>query len=81
MDSNILVGFISGSNQTVILFCLVLAVFRIYLALIDFDFTSLPLAKQVAKYQGKEKVEKFHRMGLFFSIGYVLLFAPGFLLL
>lgn len=63
------------NDQTFILICLVLAVFRVYLECISFDFQSLPLTQRVMKSNAKQ----FHRTGLYISIGYIVLFAPTFL--
>ncbi len=64
------------NDRTFILICLVLAVFRVYLECISFDFQSLPLTQRVMKQNG----QKFHRTGLYISIGYIVLFAPTFLI-
>ena len=63
-------------DKLTIIVCLVLAVFRVYLELIKFDFASLPLTKGL---MAKENGQKFHRFGLFICIGYILLFAPPLL--
>jgi hypothetical protein len=68
--------FDMGNEQLVILVCLCLAVFRIYLELININLAELPISKMM----GKEKAQTFHKAGLILSIGYVILFAPGFLL-
>lgn len=68
------------NNSTFIIVTLCLAVGRIYLEIIDFKFERLPLTKKLAKSNGQERLNKFHKMGLYFSVGYVLLFAPGILL-
>lgn len=59
-----------------ILISLSLAVFRVYLEIINFDFTSLPLTNRIVKQNAKS----FHRFGLYISIGYIILFAPSVLL-
>ena len=56
--------------------CLCLASLRVYLEIIGFDFSKLPVTGKVFG----EKVRSFHRSGLYFSIGYILLFAPQALL-
>lgn len=55
---------------------LCLAVFRIYLEVINFKFESLPITSRMRP----ENQMKFHRTGLYFCIGYIVLFAPSFLL-
>lgn len=54
-----------------------LAVFRIYLETIGFDFARLPIT---ARMLPVEQARKFHRMGFYFSLGYFIMFAPGMLL-
>jgi len=36
-----------ASNEGLIIFCLIFAVFRIYLEIIGFDFSSLPITKSL----------------------------------
>jgi hypothetical protein len=67
------------SNETVIVFCLILAVFRIYLELINFNFAELPLTKLLGNKTSTAYMQSFHRTGLYLSIGYVVLFAPSLL--
>lgn len=62
-------------NNQLIITCMCLAVFRIYLEVIRFDFRKLPLSSRLNSYQ-----YRIHRTGLYLSIGYVILFAPGILL-
>jgi hypothetical protein len=62
-------------NDLLIVCCLCLAVFRIYLEVINFNFNKLPISKAMKLGNGK-----FHRYGLYFSIGYFVLFAPSYLL-
>ena len=73
----ILNALFSPSNQTLITTCLILAGFRVYLEVIKFDFNSLPLSKAWARMKGEENVRQFHRLGLYLSVGYILLFAPS----
>ena len=68
------------SNQTFIVVTLCFAVFRIYLELINYKFEKLPISKVMSKKYGHDHLNKFHRNGLIFSVGYVLLFAPPILL-
>jgi hypothetical protein len=67
-------GFESGSNQWLNIFLLVAAMGRVYLELIQFDFASLPLTKGMFK--EAEAARKFHRHGLYLSLGYIVLSAP-----
>lgn len=62
-------------NQQLIILCMCLAVFRIYLEVVKFDFKKLPLSSRMSAYQ-----YRIHKTGLYLSIGYVILFAPGILL-
>ena len=63
-------------NQIVALILLCLAVFRIYLEVIGFNFASLPITKKLPK----EQQVLFHKYGFYFSLGYFVLFAPEYLL-
>lgn len=67
-------------NQVFVLICLTLAVFRIYLEVVHFDFDRLPLTRLMAQGAGVQTAKQFHRFGLYCSIGYVLLFGPTFFL-
>jgi hypothetical protein len=51
-------------------------VFRIYLEVVGFDFTKLPITKSMPP----GGAVKLHKYGFYFSIGYFMLFAPGYLL-
>lgn len=62
------------SNQWLNIGLLLVAVFRVYLEIIKFDFAELPLTKGMFK--TKEDAFKFHRNGLYFSLGYIVLSAP-----
>lgn len=64
-----------GSNQWLNIFLLIAAVMRVYLEIIKFDFASLPLTKGIFK-GNAEEAKKFHRTGLFLSLGYIVLSAP-----
>jgi hypothetical protein len=59
---------------------MMLACFRIYLEVIGFNFSELPLTKSFSNRVGTKGMEGFHRFGLYVSIGYVILFSPGILL-
>ncbi|AUN98203.1 hypothetical protein DOM21_10210 [Bacteriovorax stolpii] len=64
-----------GSNQWLNIFLLIAALFRVYLEIIKFDFAALPLTRGM--FQGDEdRARKFHRSGLFLSLGYIVLSAP-----
>lgn len=64
------------NDPKIVLVCLCLATLRIYLEIIGFNFSKLPITAKVMENSGK----KFHKTGLYFSIGYILLFAPQALL-
>lgn len=66
------------SNQWLNLVLLGLALLRVYLEIIQFDFASLPVTKGI--FRTKEEAKKFHRSGLYFCVGYILLSAPFTLL-
>jgi len=55
---------------------LMLCGFRVYLELIKFDFAKLPITKSL----GKDQAQNIHRFGLYISVGFILLFAPEFLM-
>lgn len=63
-------------NQTIILACLILSVFRIYLEVIKFNFAELPITKSMPQKTGKA----VHKWGFYMSVGYFVLFAPEFLM-
>jgi hypothetical protein len=65
----------SLSNQWLNIFLLIMAVMRVYLEIIKFDFASLPLTKGLFK-GNSEEANKFHRNGLYLSLGYIVLSAP-----
>lgn len=64
-----------GSNQWLNIFLLVAAVMRVYLEIIKFDFASLPLTKGMFR-GNTDDARKFHRTGLYLSLGYIVLSAP-----
>lgn len=64
-----------GSNQWLNIILLVLALGRVYLEIIKFDFAALPLTKGMFK-GNEEEARRFHRHGLFLSLGYIALSAP-----
>ena len=67
---------VSLDGSIFILVTLILAVLRIYIEVVQFKFEKLPITSRF----GKDKGMRFHRMGFYFSVGYFLLFAPGFLI-
>ena len=62
------------SNQWINIFLLILAMARIYLEVINFKFSELPLTKKV--FPDGVSANDFHRKGLYISVGYVLFWAP-----
>lgn len=68
-------GFGGGSNQWLNIALLLVAVMRVYLEIIKFDFSALPLTKGMFR-GDTEQAKKFHRHGLFLSLGYIVLSAP-----
>lgn len=73
---SIIQGSLEGSNQEFIILCLILAVARVYLEVIRAPLGKLPLSSKLLG----ERAEGFHKMGLYVSLGYIVLFAPGILL-
>ncbi|MDO9181847.1 MAG: hypothetical protein Q7U04_05535 [Bacteriovorax sp.] len=71
---NIINGFNSTSNQWLNIAMLLAAVFRVYLEIIKFDFSVLPLTKGMFK--DPEQASKFHKNGLYLCLGYIVLSAP-----
>ncbi|MGZ3787246.1 MAG: hypothetical protein ACXVLQ_01915 [Bacteriovorax sp.] len=67
-------AFSDGRNQWINIALLMMAVFRVYLEIIRFDFAELPLTKGMFK--AREDALKFHRNGLYLSLGYIALSAP-----
>ncbi len=64
-----------SSNQWLNVFLLLLAVGRVYLEIIKFDFSKLPLTQGIFK-DDVERSKDFHRFGFYLSLGYILLSAP-----
>lgn len=64
-------------NPTVIVLGLCLAVFRIYLETIRFDFSKLPVTGAM---MAPEQAQRFHRWGFYLSVLYFITFAPELLL-
>lgn len=66
------------NNQLITLVCLSLACLRVYLEIVGFDFAKLPLTAKIN--QRTKGMDGFHKTGLYISVGYIILFAPGILL-
>ena len=58
---------------------LILCGLRVYLELIQFDLTKLPITKRMTRTFGLQHAQNFHRFGLYLSVGFILLFAPEFI--
>lgn len=67
-------GFNGASNQWPNIVMLLAAVFRVYLEIIKFDFTELPLTKGIFK--DEVSARKFHKNGLYLCLGYIVFSAP-----
>ncbi len=74
MDSMIQAS-LTGSNQELVVVCLILAVARVYLELVRAPLEKLPLSVKIMG----DRARGFHKMGLYLSLGYIVLFAPGLL--
>lgn len=70
---------IGESNEVFTATILALACFRIWLEIVGFDFNRLPLTKMLGQ-QIEGAGGRFHRFGLWMSIGTVVFTAPSFLL-
>lgn len=66
-------------SREVLIGLMFLASFRIFLEISGLKIRDLPLSKLMAKISSGESVEKFHRLGLIFAIGHILLFGPELL--
>jgi len=62
-------------NQTFIITCLSLSLFRIYLEVIRYNFSKLPLTKLLPI----DKQKSFHKWGFYLSVVQVVLFTPSLL--
>jgi len=60
------------NDRTILISCLILSAIRVYLEIIKFDFSSLPISRKLPS----EFVKKIHKTGLYLSIGMILLFTP-----
>jgi hypothetical protein len=63
-------------NQYLIIICLILSVIRIYLEVVKFNFATLPITKSLPK----DTQVKFHKVGFYLSLSYILMFLPEFIL-
>lgn len=61
------------------LFILTLCLLRIYLEIIEFDFSKLPLTAKIGEAVGQEKINSFHKFGFYMGTGYFLLNLPNLL--
>ncbi|PIP96487.1 MAG: hypothetical protein COW00_10330 [Bdellovibrio sp. CG12_big_fil_rev_8_21_14_0_65_39_13] len=68
------------SNQTLTVALLAIAFIRVFIEVLGIHPEEWPVSKFLAKSRGQEWAQSFHRKGLFLSIGFILLFAPGILL-
>ena len=75
-----MISILMNPGQEVLIGLMCLAGVRIYLEIMGFDFLKLPLTKSLAERGGHENLKRFHRMGLIFSIGFIVLFAPQLVL-
>ena len=64
------------NNNMFIFVCLCLAVFRIYLEVIAYDFAKLPITSKM----NKDHQKQVHKNGFYLSVGYLLLFGPTYFL-
>lgn len=64
-----------SSNQWLNVFLLLVALFRVYLEIIQFDFSALPLTKGMFR-NDADRARSFHRQGFYLCLGYILLSAP-----
>lgn len=71
---NIVNLFNGEANQWINIFLLLIASLRIYMEIIGFNFSELPLTKQM---MNTESAMKFHRTGFYFCLGYILFFGPS----
>ena len=71
-----IVNDVNGAgNQWLNIFLLIAAIIRVYLEIIKFDFSTLPITNGMFK-GDKEQAQRFHRHGLYLSLGYIVLSAP-----
>jgi hypothetical protein len=67
-------AFNEASNQWVNIAMLLVALFRVYLEIIKFDFSELPLTRGI--FRSADDAKRFHRHGLYMCLGYIVLSAP-----
>lgn len=72
-----MVSILMNPSQEVLIGLMFLASLRIYLEVIGFDFNALPMTKALSKNSSADQLKGFHRMGLIFSVGFIVLFAPS----
>ncbi len=77
MSLNLLNAINDPSQIELQIFFLAMAGFRIYLEIIKFNFLSLPLTKAV--FSSEERSQRFHKIGLYLSIFFILTLAPNFI--
>jgi hypothetical protein len=75
-----MLSILMNPGQEVLIGLMFLASFRVYLEIIGFDFLKLPMTRQLAKSSSSDHLRRFHRMGLIFSVGFMVLFAPQLLM-
>lgn len=73
MDQSIIATLHDGSNPMIVLTLLSLACFRVWLEIMGFDFTRLPLTQKLFRTRDDVAIKRFHRSGLYFSLGYLLM--------
>jgi hypothetical protein len=67
-------GFFGTSNQWLNVAMLIVALLRVYLEIIDFDFAELPLTKRM--FRGTDEAKRFHKHGFYLCLGYIVFSAP-----
>jgi hypothetical protein len=72
MDNSIIATLHDGSNPMLVLTLLSLACFRVWLEIMGFDFKRLPLTQKLFRSRDDEAIKRFHRSGLYFSLGYLI---------
>jgi hypothetical protein len=72
-----MIDILMNPSSEVLVGLMCLAAFRIYLEVIGFDFSKLPMTKALGERSTHDSLVRFHRMGLVFSIGFIVLFAPS----
>jgi hypothetical protein len=73
-------GDIFLNNEGLVITCLLLSVLRVLLEVFKFKLKDLPLSRALSRNLGKSMGEKIHKIGLYLSVGYILLFSPTYLL-